>query len=73
VPITYAQANAVLFDAIDFLAGLGGQTGEVELSIIRILESFRKKRGISWDKALLVAKIVGLEQYLKTYNPALVR
>ncbi len=72
VPITYAQANAVLFDAIDFLTNLGGQTGEVELSIIRILETYRKKRGVSWDKALLIAETVGLEQYLKSYNPALV-
>ena len=70
VPITYAQANAVLFEAIDFLAGQRGQTGEVELSIIRILESFRKKRGVSWDRALLIAKTDGLEHYLKTYNPA---
>jgi len=43
VPITYAEANAVLFDAIDFLADREGQTGEVELSIIRILETFRRK------------------------------
>ena len=67
VPITYEEANAVLFEASDFLAGKEGQTGEVELSIIRILGTFRKKRGISWDKALLIAETEGLEQYLKAY------
>jgi N-acetylmuramic acid 6-phosphate (MurNAc-6-P) etherase len=71
VPITYDEANAVLFDAIDFLKERGRQTSEVELSIIRIMETFRKKRGISWDKALLIAETEGLEQYLKEYNPAI--
>ena len=71
VPITYDEANAVLFDAIDFLKKRGRQTSEVELSIIRILETFRKKRGISWDQALQIAETEGLEHYLKTYNPAL--
>jgi len=71
VPITYAQANAVLFEAIDFLAGEEGQTGEVELSIICILETFKQKSAVSWDKALLVAETEGLEQYLRAYNPAL--
>ncbi len=70
VPITYAQANAVLFDAIDFLASLGGQTGEVELSILRILETFKQKKSVTWERALRVAETHGLEKYLKTYNPA---
>ena len=72
-PITYAQANAVLYEAIDFLAGRDRQTGEVELSIIRILETFKQKSSVTWDRALLKAKTVGLEQYLKSYNPALLR
>ena len=70
VPITYAQANAVLFDAIDFLTSLGGQASEVELSIIRILESFKQKKSVTWEKALLIAETDGLEKYLNTYNPA---
>ena len=45
-PITYGEANAVLFDEIAFVKGhpeMAGQTAEVALSIIRILESFRQK------------------------------
>ncbi|MFC2166781.1 hypothetical protein ACFLQZ_02325 [Acidobacteriota bacterium] len=68
VSITYDEANAVLFDAMAFLGKKGGQTGEVELSIIRILESFRNNQSVSWDKTLLIAETVGLEKYLKTYN-----
>lgn len=68
IPITYAEANAVLFEAIDFLARKGGQTGEVELSIIRILESLRQHRGISWNHALAIAETKGLEEYLKDCN-----
>ncbi len=74
MPITYDEANAVLYDAIYFLAerkGQKGQTGEVELSIIRILETFKKKRSVSWDRTLHIAETEGLENYLKTYNPAL--
>ncbi len=70
-PVTYAQANAVLFEAIDFVSKQGGETSEVELSIIRILESLRKKGSGSWEKALSVAETVGLEKYLEKHNPAL--
>ncbi|MFC2160719.1 hypothetical protein ACFLRX_03605 [Acidobacteriota bacterium] len=70
VPITYAEANAVLFEAIDFLEGKRGQTGEVELSIIRILEACKCKKAVSWDRALIIAEKKGLEQYLITYNPS---
>lgn len=74
MPITYDEANAVLYDAIYFLAGRKGQkgqTGEVELSIIRLLETHRKKHAISWDDTLHIAETDGLEKYLNTYNPAL--
>jgi hypothetical protein len=69
--LTYAEANAVLFEAIDFVSEQGGETSEVELSIIRILESLRKKSPISWEEALFVAETIGLERYLEKHNPAL--
>jgi N-acetylmuramic acid 6-phosphate etherase len=72
-PITYAQANAVLFEAMDFLSTERGQVGEVELSIIRILEALRKRSYIGWEAALLVSNTTGLEQYLAEHNPALRR
>lgn len=70
-PLTYAQANAVLFEAMDFVSKQGGQTSEVELSIIRILESLRKKSSINWEEAFSVAESVGLERFLEKHNPAL--
>ncbi|MFC2141991.1 hypothetical protein ACFLR7_03555 [Acidobacteriota bacterium] len=70
-PATYAQANAVLFEAMDFLSEHEGQQSEVALSIIRILEALREQRFISWDEALAVLDSVGLEGYLGRHNPAL--
>lgn len=65
--ISYAEANAVLFDSIAFLRdnqNVVGQTAEVALSIIRILESIRQKRGVSNEEALAILQQVGLADYL---------
>ncbi len=70
-PITYAQSNAVLYEAMDFVSKCGVLTSEVELSIIRILDSRRKKSYISWEEALSIAETIGLERYLEKHNPAL--
>jgi hypothetical protein len=64
-PLTYEEANAVLFDAMAYVADTGGQTSEVELSIIRILEALRKNDLVHWDEALAISQAVGLEEYLK--------
>lgn len=65
-PISYGEANAVLFDAIDFLKDKKqkGQTAEVAFSIIRILESLRLKKGISAEEAFFLVKQMGLSRYL---------
>jgi len=66
-PISYGEANAVLFEAIKFLKNKkkkAGQTAEVALSIIRILESLRFKEGVSQEKALSIVKKTGLSHYL---------
>jgi N-acetylmuramic acid 6-phosphate etherase len=68
--ITYAQANAVLFAAMDFVAELAGETSEVELSIIRIIEALRKRSFASWEKALSISETTGLENYLEKHNPS---
>jgi N-acetylmuramic acid 6-phosphate (MurNAc-6-P) etherase len=68
-PVTYGEANVVLFDAIAFLKDkrdTAGQTAEVALSIIRILESLRQNRGLSNDEALEIVQKVGLKRYLET-------
>lgn len=67
-PITYGEANAVLFDSIAYLKDkqeTAGQTAEVALSIIRILESLRQKRGVSNEEALNLVQTVGLADYLR--------
>lgn len=66
-PISYGEANAVLFETIGFLKDKKqeeGQTAEVALSIIRILESLRLKEGLSQEYALYIVKRIGLSRYL---------
>jgi len=66
-PISYEEANAVLFEAIRFLKDKteeAGQTAEVAFSIIRILESLRLKRNFSNAETLDIVKTTGLSQYL---------
>jgi hypothetical protein len=70
-PITYAEANAVLFEAMEFVAEQGGQISEVELSILRILEALKNKRFIRWEEAVFVQKDIGLESFLEQHNPDL--
>ena len=66
-PISYGEANAVLFEAIAFLKDKktdAGQPAEVALSIIRILESLRLKEGLSQEYALYIVNRIGLSRYL---------
>jgi len=66
-PISYGEANAVLFDAINYLKDKkkeAGQTAEVAFSIIRILESFRLEKGLLRSKTLRIVKETGLSEYL---------
>jgi N-acetylmuramic acid 6-phosphate (MurNAc-6-P) etherase len=69
--ITYAEANAVLFDAMEFFTDQAEQISEVAISIIRILESLKENKDVGWEEALSVAKREGLESYLANLNPAL--
>jgi N-acetylmuramic acid 6-phosphate etherase len=66
-PVSYGEANAVLFDSIAYLGDKqneAGQTAEVAFSIIRILESIKQRHGISQDEALEIVRAVGLAAYL---------
>ncbi len=71
-PLSFAEANAVLYDAIEYvhLGGMG-QTAEVALSIIRILEALRRGAAVSWDEARRVLDSEGLAGYLVRLNPSL--
>ena len=71
-PISYGEANAVLFEAMGFLKDKqrdAGQTPEVALSIIRILESLRLKEGLSQEYALYIVERIGLSRYLSNVTP----
>ena len=66
-PIAYGEANAVLYDSIAYLKdrqAVAGQTAEVALSVVRILESLRQKRGVGREEALEIVKTAGLSAYL---------
>ncbi|MFQ6069821.1 MAG: hypothetical protein ACE5LC_04765 [Candidatus Aminicenantales bacterium] len=63
--VTYAEANAVLFDAMDFVSQKEVEKSEVELSIVRIIEALKRKRFVSWEEALLVSEATGLEFYIE--------
>jgi N-acetylmuramic acid 6-phosphate etherase len=66
-PISYGEANAVLFDTISFMENIKkglDRPYEVDLSIIRILESLRLKKAVSKEEAWNIVRDVGLQQYL---------
>ena len=66
-PLIYGVANAVLFDSIGFLKNKkakAGQTAEVALSIIRILEAIRQGQNVSRNTAFELVNSVGLANYL---------
>jgi N-acetylmuramic acid 6-phosphate (MurNAc-6-P) etherase len=67
-PITYAEANAVLFDVMPFVAEKKAQgdeaAAEVAVSIVRILESLRQNRSVTLDETLEKLRDGGLNAYL---------
>jgi hypothetical protein len=64
--VSFAEANAVLFDAIDYVRSQEmGQTAEVALSIIRILETLKRKSGTTWEEARAILDGEGLAAYLQ--------
>lgn len=65
-PVTFEDVNAVLYNAIGYVAGKNpGQTAEVALSIIRIIEALKKKKHVGWDEALSILNSRGLNKYLE--------
>jgi hypothetical protein len=71
-PVDFAEANAVLFDAIEYVRTREmGQTAEVALSIVRILEAFRRRGTVSWDDAGAIVESEGLASFLVRLNPSL--
>ncbi len=69
-PITFAEANAVLFDAMNYVknAGLVNKSSEVPLAIVRILESLKQHKNISWEQAQAILEQQKLGQYLSAHE-----
>ena len=69
-PIGYADINAVLFDSIQARRDDPSlaSSPEVELSIVRILESLRLGRAISWQQAAELLRGQKLDTYLAGYD-----
>ncbi|WP_341724492.1 hypothetical protein [Pseudoxanthomonas putridarboris] len=69
-PLSYAEANAVLFEAIGQRGELGGtaQAAEVELSVVAILEGLARQYPLSWPDAAAILDRQGLNGYLREYR-----
>ncbi len=71
-PVSFAEANAVLIDAVAWVRSREmGQTAEVALSIVRMLEAFRRKGPVEWTEAQQILDSDGLAAYLARHNPSL--
>lgn len=69
-PLGYADANAVLQDVIEARRAdpALASSPEVELAIVRILESLRLGHAIGWDDAAARLRERRLDDYLATYD-----
>ena len=70
-PLGYAEANAVLFDIIDSRRAdpALAASPEVELAIVRSLESLRDGRAVEWTAAADVLRERTLDAYLSAWDP----
>ncbi|NTV80015.1 MAG: hypothetical protein HGA24_01130, partial [Candidatus Aminicenantes bacterium] len=69
-PISYGEANAVLYDSIAFIRGrpdMAGQTAEVALSIIRILESLEAYPVLPVTEAVFWSALAIRKRYQISY------
>jgi hypothetical protein len=73
-PVGYAEVNAVMFDAIDWRREMAEHNPakvtapEVELSVVRILESLRQHRNVSWEETNALLQRHKLDDYLAGFD-----
>ena len=69
-PLAYADANAILFDVIEARRAdpTLASSPEVELSIVRILESLRLGKAVDWQEAAALLRERRLDDYLAGYD-----
>lgn len=71
-PVSFSEANAVLIEAMDFVRSrAAGQTAEVALSIIRIVEALDRQKAVGWEEAQQILDEEGLAPFLVRHNSAL--
>jgi N-acetylmuramic acid 6-phosphate etherase len=71
-PISFGEANAVLYEALAFMENRGGRIDgefEVALAVVRILESLRLNKPISISQAFDIVQGKGINYYLKNVGP----
>lgn len=68
-PVSYAEANAVLFEAIEQRRHAAGASGlpEVELSVVAVLEALKTGTPVDWTAAAATLRAGGLNRYLAPY------
>lgn len=68
-PLSYAEANAVLFEAIEQRRNAAGASGlpEVELSVVAVLEALKTGTPVDWNAAATTLRAGGMNRYLAPY------
>jgi hypothetical protein len=68
-PLSYAEANAVLFEAIEQRRNAADASGlpEVELSVVAVLEALKTGTPVDWTAAATTLRAGGLNRYLAPY------
>ena len=69
--LTYAEANALLWEAMDYVRSDREESSEVALVIVRVLEAWKRGQKVSWEEAQAILKKKGLENYLLQHKPSL--
>jgi N-acetylmuramic acid 6-phosphate etherase len=73
-PLTFREVNAVLVDAMEYVRDHAiGQTAEVAMSIVRILEALERRGPVEWEETRRILEAEGLASCLARRNPALAR
>jgi len=69
-PLAYADVNAILYDVIEARRADPSlaSSPEVELAIVRILESLRLGKAVSWQEAAALLRGQRLDDYLAGYD-----
>lgn len=66
--LSYNEANRILFDAMDFKKTNKHSSSEISLSIVKLLESFKVQKCISFSTSQNILSNSTLEEYLDNYS-----